>query len=239
MSCSVRILLIVVFLMTSLGAYAKDSFYYPELMVSPSASDRVLIEAKNEHQNKYWTHLPIQISALTTFTAGLIQLGNVDPTKDEDELSPYVGIVIGGGWLGLTYALSRGYKPYQTAYGKIKNLNTQTTKQQLIKERLAEEAIDQAASTGRKLAWLSMFTNAFANGYMLANAESKTLSIPAGTIGVLASFAPFIFEYTWENVSKEQEEYKKKIYSPISISSVLVEPGKKRLAPGLLVSFSF
>jgi hypothetical protein len=60
-------------------------------------------------------------------------------------------------------------------------------------------------------------------------------------IGAVASFAPILFPYKWEQVSEEQKNYKKKIFGPISFNSTLLQaPGTfNQVTPGVLLSTRF
>jgi hypothetical protein len=81
----------------------NTDFEYPELMVAPSASDRLQLQAKSENSNRYTDHWAIQTSAATTLIAAI--LSGSDPGKETttDDTKPKAtktastaGIAIGG-----------------------------------------------------------------------------------------------------------------------------------------------
>lgn len=220
-------------------ASAATDLEYPELVVSPRASERLEMESKEEPKRRWTTHLPVQASALATLTAGLFQLGFVDDAKDPSNYSALTGISVGAAWLIGTYFIGAHYKPYQSGNEKIAALAKKTPRERLIAERLAEEEIAAAASTGRKLAYASILTNLGASIYMISQAESKAV---AG-ISAALSLAPFFFRYHWGTVAHQQQEYKKKIYGPIaSISTtptLLPDFANQRLVPGFAMQLAF
>ncbi len=218
---------------------AKTSFDYPELMVSPKASERLHLEAIKEKGYDAFLHLPVQISALTTFTTGILQFGNVDQADDPDERSPLIGTIIGGGWLALSFALGNYYKPYYRGYRDIAKMPTKTKHQRLMKERLAEESIERAASVGRRITWLSVLSNLGASAYMLTTVKSDTSAQEAGYLASAASFAPLLFQYHWVKVACEQENYKKKIYAPIAFNPMVYDNNANKIVPGASLSFTF
>lgn len=220
------------------SALAAD-YDYPELQVTPLASQRLMIEGNKEGTFNMGPFLPYQISALSTFTAGLIQSSNVDPSKDSEERSPMVGMLVGGGWLALGTAMARYYHPYQNGLSDIKSLPASSKKEQLVRERLAEEAINDAERLGNRLMWISFASNAGASAYMLSNAKKKSSAIPASAIGILTSFAPILFKHPWQRVAKEQREYKKKIYGPISMNNILIDPNTNKIYYGALFTYQF
>lgn len=218
---------------------AKDGFDYPELLVTPRASERLKMEAERENSRKWVTHLPLQVSALTTLTAGLVQLGNYSATKDVDGTSPYAGLAVGAGWLVTSSLLAMQHRPYTSAHQEVSALPKGSKREQLAQERMAEEALESTASLGRKLTWLSVLTNAGASIYMLGKAEKNSASIVADGIALAAAFAPVVFPYHWKKVEREQRDYKKKIYAPIATGGVMAEPATGRPAPSLALSFRF
>jgi len=232
-------LLIALLIILISSAQAAVQFDYPELMVSPRATERLLLEAKQEKSFDMLLHLPLQISATNTLLAGALMMGDVDEDKDPDKKSPLAGLIIGGGWLGLSLAMNMYYKPYRRAYAQIAKMPVANKKQELMRERLAEEAIDAAARVGRRMAWISFLTNVAANGYMMGQAKSKSNGQFASALGLLTSFAPLIFQYHWIEVSNNQKEYKKKIYSPIALNTILYDKANDQLAPGLGLTFAF
>lgn len=226
-------------LFTTTAVRAAETYEYPELLVTPRASDRIELEAKREAESRWTTHLPIQVSALGTLAAGIIQSGNTDPAKDSGNYSPWAGIVVGAGWLAATTIMAYTYTPYATAQKDLAEMPKKTQREQLTRERFAEEAIQKQARTARVLTLLSVVTNAAANTYMLIKADGNSFSIPANAVALALSFAPVLFRYHWCDVANEQADYKKRIYAPVASGGLLVDPANGKAVPGLLLSLRF
>jgi hypothetical protein len=220
-------------------ARAADTFEYPELMVAPRASERREMEARTEAESRWSRLAPLQVSALATLAAGIAQSGGVDARNDPGKRSPIAGIAVGGGWLAATLILSATYRPYESGSAEIKALPKGSPREQLVRERMAEESLERAASLGKRLKWISAATNLGAGIYMMSNAQDGTFAKTADAVAMALSLTPLIFPMRWELVACEQNEYKKKIYAPIAAAGALVEPLTGRPAPGLAISFSF
>ncbi|HUP58575.1 MAG TPA: hypothetical protein VM598_14045 [Bdellovibrionota bacterium] len=220
-------------------AFAADTFEYPELLVAPRASERLEMEARAESESRWSRFAPIQVSALATLLTGITQSGGVDLRNDPSKRSPIAGYAVGGGWLAATLILSATYRPYESGSAEVKGLPKGSPREQLVRERMAEEAIERAASLGKRLKWVSAATNLGANLYMVSNSEGGTFAKTSGAVAMALSLTPLIFPSRWELIACEQREYKKKIYAPIASLGTLVEPVTLKPAPGLSLSFSF
>jgi hypothetical protein len=226
------------FVMFSLADSASAQTYsYPELNVVPRASDRLLMESKWERKHRGKIHLGVQASAATTLIAGL--MAEVDTDKDEDEISSAFATGVGLGWLAITYGMSRKYLPYTKGYIETKKIKGNSKRDQLTRERLAEETIHEAASLGRKMKWISFITNFAANMYLASKSEKESTGSYVANIGALLSFAPFLFNYHWEGVEKSQDSYKKKIYAPVASTGILYNPIERKTVPGLTLALQF
>lgn len=221
-----------------------EALTYPELQVSPRASERLLMEAKIEKSNRWSTHLPVQISGLATLLAGLYSSAN---RPDEEKVKPddaswakTTAIGVGAAWLVGTYFLAEQYTPYSKGVSYIQNLPNKTNQEILTRERIAEEHIESAGQIGDRIMWLSVISNSIACTYVAGNA-SRSASIVAGIAGLVA-FTPLVFRYSWQNVSKYHQEYKKKIYGPIALPTLMTTNStvaKNSLVPGVSWLFSF
>lgn len=237
------------FLFTPVNAQNKKSndflknLEYPELVVTPLASDRLRKEAKSERRKKWLNLAAIQLSGLMTFYAGTQAAGDYDSgltdpeeikdNKDKVDNASQLAQTVGGLWLLGATALSAFYTPYDTGYKKIKNLPRKTKQQKLVRERLAEEKLNAAGSLGRKLKYLSVASNLLANAMVIAEGQEDTQV--SGAIAALTAFAPLIFESRWERISEVHESYKKKIYGPVSG----LAPGKNGYIPTLGIAMTF
>jgi hypothetical protein len=225
-------------LFTSTLAASSDSYQYPELQVRPLASQRVKMQAKKEGDRGLLFQPVMQVSAIATLTAGLLQYGNVDEHKDEDKRSPLIGTVVGASWLGINYFVGQKLKVYRSTLEEINKLPAKTNEDKLIRERIAEEGIRRAAKLSKRMKWLSVLTNVGANAYMLDKAEKDSSSEIFNAVSLAASLGPLLFSTEWEDIAKDQKKYKKRIYGPILTSSVF-KVGRKDYAPGLLFSMKF
>jgi hypothetical protein len=214
-------------------AQATNDFEYPELLVSPKASERLTMEAKSEPSKAWTTHIPVQLSALSTLAAGAMAYNSSSRKEDDTEGPKYAGMAamgIGAGWLLITGTMSAMYAPYRTGLAAIKEVGGSTKREQLTKERIAEEYLEKPASLGWKLNLLSNITNLAACGYAISATESMTANVVAG-IAALLSFGPWMFSYHWQDVADRHSDYKKKIYGPISGPTILFKEEAKRAKP--------
>ncbi|MCB9062988.1 MAG: hypothetical protein H6622_15810 [Halobacteriovoraceae bacterium] len=243
-----KILLIILAFLSS-PSWAKDdfNFSYPELLVAPSASDRVVDEAKSRPTNFFKSpHLSIAASGFTTFVAGIFQLSNNKNENNElgqpeRPIGPgLTGIGIGAAWMGIAYYMHSQYHPYYTGAVKLKKMTAKSTKDQLAKERYAEEVLFDAKSLARKIVWLSAASNFSVSIYMMARAESDSISTGLNLAAIIASFAPIYFGHDWITTANRHKENKKKIYGPISyVPFMMHHKESNTIVPGYGVSFSF
>lgn len=235
-----RLLLVLGFFMSH--AVRAEELMYPELQVSPKASDRLKMEADDEPSAKWTRHLPVQTSALATVIAGVVG-GSDDPDKatdkqkDQNNWASRVGIGVGAAWLATTVALSMHYSPYQSGYKEISGLPVKSKQEQLVKERLAEEKISDAARLGKRLTWISIVTNLGASAF-IASSSGNNGQIMGGVAAAL-SFAPLVFPYRWQTVDCYHKDYKKKIYGPVASASLLNVAGTKDFVPGFTLGMQF
>ena len=192
---------------------AQEGLEYPELLSAPRATERVRQEAAHEHHTRWFTHWPVQVSALATIAASAV---HKDKPGADDSYADVAGYAVGGGWLLTTGLLSAFYQPYRSAYNATANLPTRTVREQVVRERLAESHIDQAADLGVRLQWISAATNLAASVYLTVKSEGGSTSQVIGGVSSLLSLTPLLFSYRWSRVSSEQQSYKKKIYGPLT-----------------------
>lgn len=235
-------------LLASLGVsgvtHAANDYVYPELAVTPLASERLKMESEDPANSGWRAHLPVQVSALATTAAGISLLtsaGN-DPTSTSDDNRRIVGLVAAGfgvGWLATTAVLASSYEPYQRGLSQISSLPARTDREKLIRERLSEETIRNAAAAGRRLSWISFATNLAASAAVAGTAESDSLALWAGIGGAALSFTPLIFRYNWQKVADYHENYKKRIYGPVASIGPAVAPDGRTLVTALSLGLRF
>lgn len=214
------------------SALAQEN--YPELMVAPRASERLKREAVEESKGTFTTHLPVLISGLTTLGAGIASHADLDKGKDSEGIGPKIAMVVGGSWVAASLWMQMSYKPYLRGFSEVKKMPTQSTRDQLAAERMAEEHIDEAARLTRKLKWLSFGTNLLGSGYALSSAKEDSAGQAMAIVGLAGAFVPLLFPNQAEQVSDDQRSYKKKVFGPVTFGNgLLVDPVRNRLVPGL------
>jgi hypothetical protein len=218
------------FALSSTRTLADGAYEYPELQVTPLASDRLAQEAKNDQNAGILQHASLQISALATLASGILHSPKTRTLDDgtlENRSSGMPAYIVGGVWLAVSLALPTLYNPYEAELVKIRAMPAKSKREILARERMAEEAIQGAARTAKRLAWISTVTN-FGVNVMLA-AQTKSEGLPLGThiTAAVFSFAPLVFPSRWIQVARDQEDYKRRIYGPVT-----------SLSPGAVLSAS-
>lgn len=233
-----KIILLSLSLLMS-NAFAQD-LTYPELNVVPKASERVKLEIREEAGNAWSSNLAVQLSALSTLTAGAMASSSVDIDKDEEEVSPKVALAVGGAWLGATAWAAMSYRPYKDAFRRLKKMPYKTKRQKLIVERLAEEEINSLRTLGKRIRWYSAASNLAASVFLLDSVEEDSDAKMAASVSALLALGPIFFKYNWENIADEQEKYKKKIYTPVAVAPIFNSPfniSKRAAGVNLLYTF--
>jgi hypothetical protein len=218
-------------------AYASADFEYPELQVTPRASDRLNAEVAHESNNRWTEYLPTQLSAASTLVAGFMLSG--DAVKDTTKSYNVAGIAVGGGWLATTLLLEALSRPYATGSQETEALPRKTQREQLTRERYAEEIIRSQARLACRIKWLSTVTTLGTNVLIASNATSGSAAQIAAGVGAALSLAPVIFHSYRQDVADEQEDYKKRIYGPVASATIFSDPVTGLAAPGMLLSLSF
>jgi hypothetical protein len=231
----------------SLFAAESKDFEYPELLVSPSASERLAGEAKTENRNRWSAHWAIQASALATLMAG--SMSNGDPGKNATEAAKKgedpgsksaakAATYVGGFWLLTSTAMSVAYTPYQTGLARLQGMPQSNRKDKLAYERYAEEALDAPSRVASVMKWTAFASNAGANAMVVQNAANATTKTFGG-LAIVASTLPLLFEHQWNAVNRFQGEYKKRIYGPLSSLNLSLMPKGDAMAAVSTVSFEF
>lgn len=218
--------------------FAETVLTYPELEVTPRATERLSMLVNSEKKNNLFSQLPMQLSAVSTLSTGLLQLSSIDKSKDTTKSSAYVGIVVGGGWLGINYLVAQKLQIYQNTLLEVNSISGKTPRDQLMRERIAEEGINKVARLAVRLKWMSTATNFAANAYMLGKVKNETAAQYMGIFSLVSSFAPILFVSEWETVAEDQNAYKKKVYGPIFTTS-LFDTGNGKITPGFLLTARF
>lgn len=218
-----------------------DSLDYPELQVVPRASERLRLEAKEESQSWFVMHWPIELSGLATLGIGIQSSSQQREGLDEKQKtdSQSVALVtqaVGAGWL-LAGVFLGMQKPYSSGYSTIARLNGKDQRSVLLRERLAEEALEQPARIMGPLKIASVISN-FSLNVLMATYLTDQGRIAAGVSAILA-FLPVIFEDHTIRVYEKHLEYKKKIYGPLTSTSVGYDRVAKAYYPMATLQWSF
>lgn len=227
-----------------------DHYDYPELSVVPRASDRLKSEAEKE-PSSYWTaYIPLQISAAMTLSAGATSM-------DSNYIATgMIGVAVGSSWLIGTVLLSALYHPYTSGLSEVNSGSGGSggsTRDQLSRERAAEEVIRSASSLGQKLKWASVISNLGTSIFMLSkstNSSNQSGGIPSQAVvgsagqalqfGAAAmSFLPLLFNFHWHDVAEEQMDYKKRIYAPVASGTFYFDQASQKYVPGMALAWTF
>jgi hypothetical protein len=217
---------------------AEPDLSYPELVVAPRASERLEAEAGREAGER-WTHLAIEAPAAVTAASGIALL--IDGTKKNGEswpkAGPWIGIGVGAAWIAYAELALGGETPYSRGAKEVSAMPGKSMREQLVRERRAEEILDQAARTARRARWLAAFTS-FGAGVVLVNAaQDGSTAKTFGAITMASALIPVFFSHPWERVAETQHDYKRRIYGPV-VGAGLLESGRT-VSPGLLLSARF
>lgn len=218
-----------------------SSLDYPELQVVPRATDRLAMESPLEKDLGLAMFWPFQFSALSTLTAGLMMKGKLkeDATEQERKDADFAAntaVGIGAAWIGLTYYLL-ATEPYGSELVKIKKYKGIDKKTDLLRERMAEEALQKPAELIRTLTWISFITN-FGASVNLIDRSSKDNNLYPALAGVMA-FLPLIFKNRYIGNYEKHLEYKRKIYSPVVSTTLFRENARSNYSPGLLLTWNY
>lgn len=220
------------------------SIDYPELQVVPRASERLLLEASEEKDSwvsPLWT---IQVSALATLIAAVGSSGEYNTNKDgqttdvmkeEHDMAISTAYIVGGGWLLGSWYFNREFS-YQDATKRLKKITGKDKKSELMRERMAEEALEAPANLVRTLNRLSVISNFLAASYVAAQTSQTQPSYAGFAVGL--SILPWIFENRYVSVWEKHQEYKRKIYAPL-VWTDLKYQGRKEWVPYYGISFYF
>ena len=207
-----------------------SSLRYPELHVSPSASDRLKMENARYSSYKWEHHRMIALAGLSTLIAGGTAVAK-DETREKFQAAQFANYMIGGAWLVGSTWLSLFYDPYGKGVADVSTLPSGTKKQKIARERIAEEYIYTTSDFSRVLKWAAFFTNLAANVNLAS--PSKDGSVAFVAVGVIGSFLPILFKSRYEHIADQHRIYKKKIYGPVIGAGPVFSPNGSEATLGL------
>lgn len=199
-------------------SFAEIGYEYPELLVSPLATENLKQYAKEEKKEVWTNHIWSQIPALLNLWTGYRAYYENDGITESEQTIRNMGLLssaISGSWLVLTVGISMEYSPYKQDYLSIRKLPEKNKRQRLLKERRAEQVLYNAYSMGLKLKYAGALSNLVASTMVLSSTENNYTRIQAGFAAIL-SFLPFLFSYSWVDHYQIHQDYKKKIYGPLT-----------------------
>ncbi|WP_141734408.1 hypothetical protein [Oligoflexus tunisiensis] len=207
----------------------KEGYQYPELLVVPKASQRLITLAHQENKSRYQTHLVLQVPAFFTMMAGASAMSMKEGQSKE---AGAIATGLGLGWLISTVGMSAMYTPYRSGLQELGGVSEKTQEQALARERRAEEALYFPAYLMRRVQYISAFTN-FAGAIAITSLpeENEKVKALAGVAAVTA-FLPLVFDHPWISNYDQHQEYKKKIYGPVAQLTLLPEESSEKFQRG-------
>ena len=214
---------------------------YPELQVIPRASQRLRIEAEEEDSFWFMTHWPIQLSGLATLYVGVTaksqeREGLSDSQKKDFNTTTTIGQAVGAGWVvaGLLFGMRR---PYRSGLNKISKYADNSPSSALLKERLAEEALERPARFMMAVRWAAVATN-FGMNVAMGSFMTDQGRLAAGVAAAMA-FLPLVFDDRTIAVYEKHQEYKKKIYGPLTSTGVMYDSYSRSFVPSAMLAWNF
>ena len=220
-----------------------NSLDYPELQVVPRASERLQMDGFREQDNGWFMFWPFHVASGATLLAALMHKNRFNPAKENDDdfrkyadfkVNAAVGVSVS--WFALTYFISAG-QPYLTELNKINNIKGKDKKSSLLKERMAEEAMQKPAELVKMLTYLSTITNLVAAGGLI-DVVNSDYNLYAG-VAMLAAFMPLIFKNKYVENYEKQMEYKRKIYTPVVYTDIYKPTQYSQWSPRLVMEWKF
>jgi hypothetical protein len=223
---------------------ADSSFDYPELSVVPRASERIESESQKEKSDGWKSQLSLLAPATMSILSGAILAGS--GTKSDTDLgntgakyAPWVGIGVGAAWWAVSFAVLNSMEPYTDGWSETSKMPAKTQREQLARERRAEESIRKAGALARRLKWISVVSNLGASAFMATSAQKNSIGLYAAAASGVVALTPLLFPHPWETNERLHHEYKKRIYAPVLGATVLSDPNGFIFSPGLQLSLRF
>lgn len=194
---------------------------YPELQVIPLASERVKMESQTDGSKFIGGYGMYVGSAIATMGAGIYALTDPSKNNSDNKIVGALNVGVGATFAGLGLYFGRFQHPYRVANNSLSKMSTKSTSEALIKERMAEEQIDDIASFNYRLRIMTgIAQTALAVGLFATGKDEKsdteaggtnTTSYIAGGIVLTSAIINFVVPHPYEKVSDVQKTYKKRI----------------------------
>ncbi len=220
-----------------------NSLDYPELQVVPRASERLQMDGAVESQNGYMMFWPFLLASGTTMLVALMHKNKFKPGQENDEsfrsnadFKVNAAAGLSAAWFGLTYFISSA-EPSNSALSKINQIKGRDKKSMLLRERLAEEAMQKPAELVKMLAYGSTITN-FIAAVGLMDTVSSDYNLFAG-VAALTAFVPLIFKNRYQENYEKHLEYQRKLYAPVVFTDIYKPNAYTSWSPRLVMQWSY
>lgn len=194
------------------------SLDYPELQVVPRASERLVLESNLIRDEGILTVFPYLAASLFTTASGLAVAANLRPEiteEDKSDAKTNSNIAIGVGLGGLAISYWYIYTDhYGSTVNQIRGLRNKDKRTELLRERLSEEAFEKSASLVSKWKWVFAVANFIACAQLTGKSTGNNNAFP--TLGLGTALLPLFITSNFESNYNKQQEYKKRIYTPIT-----------------------
>ncbi|MGZ3748312.1 MAG: hypothetical protein ACXWRE_13105, partial [Pseudobdellovibrionaceae bacterium] len=185
---------------------------------------------------------PYQISSIATLLAGNRLRGNykedivTDQAKKDNDTIALTAMAVGIGGLGLSVFLIKS-DLYGDSFRRLKTTKVTDKRSELLRERLAEEALEKPAHLINMLTTVSVTLNVLANAAVAVQGNNDVRGYAA--IGLVAAFLPWMFSNRYVDNWNKQLEYKRKIYTPLIGFDWQYQAKAKEFSPQLSANWSF
>lgn len=216
---------------------------YPELQVVPRATERLQMEAEAERGAGYIINWMITVPALTTLLAASSVNHSYNPEnvltdKDRRDVDQSVQLAQVIGATGLIAGVSLPYLwGNRDGWERVRGVKERGKKGALLRERLAEESLEQQSHV------MTLIRYGFGAANLLALAPLGTRVHPddraAVSVAVAVGLLPLFFPPRQVTAYRKQQEYKKKIYTPVAGLGVGWNAPAKALVPEYRLVWTF
>jgi len=246
------IILLFILLLTNLKSFAETedslpkledlkALDYPELQVVPRASERLAMESAAVKDQGVMLLFPYLTSSVMTLASGLAVSANLREDlsldqKDDVRTSSKLAMGVGGTGLGLIYWFTYSDN-YGTALSQIRGLKNKDRRTELLKERLSEEAFERSANMISQWKWVFVAANFIASAQLTGKSTGDNNIIPS--LSMMASLLPLVITTGYETNIIKQQEYKRRIYVPLTWFDYQYDTTQASLQPRLNAVWTF
>ena len=215
---------------------------YPELQVVPKASERLNMEIQADRNSIIGNYWAVQVSAVALMVAGSNAAGKYreenlsTDQKKENQFASQMGLLFGGMWISTSLYVDYSFS-YNKSLNEIKKITGKDKKSALLRERMAEEALERPAKMARVINNFAVWTNFALAVYI--NSQSKQGLPNYAALAMGLSFLPWMIENRLVENWDKHLEYKRKIYAPITKIDFHIDSESGRATPLLGLQWRF